>query len=332
MKKYFWLACFLLPVYLFAQDSVMNNLMKDMDAPKRERKQPVHIFNSLKAINANTTEMAGKGKMDFRITHNFDDIDGKGGVFGRVLGLDNARDVRIGFHIGLSDRFDMHIARDKGAGSVNRMYELGFKYLLAQQLENDPKHPVSVALFVNAAVASSKASAFPNFENSFRSFSDRMSETVQLIVARKFGKVSLQLNPTFVNSNYVILNDDKSMFALGGALRLPVTRSLNIVIDYFHPFRSKLSKHFFNTVDNTYSPPTDVVYNPVAFKFYDPMGISFEILTSGHVFNLNFTNATEILENRFIPRTTSAWKKGKFRWGFTISRKFVLWREKANRQ
>jgi hypothetical protein len=328
MKKYCWLAFFLLPLQLFSQDTTMNSLMKDMDTPAGEKKEPAEIFSGVKAINANTTEMTGKGKMDFRITHNFDDIDGKGGVFGRALGLDNARDVRIGFHIGLTNRLDVNFARVKGAGSVNRLYELAFKYLLMQQLKDDPKHPLSIALFVNAAVASAKASGLPNFEASFRSFSDRLSQTVQLIIARKFGKVSLQLNPTFVNTNYTILNDDKSMFAIGGAVRFPITRKFNIVVDYFHPFRSAASKKFFNTVDNTYNPPTDVVYNPSAFKFYDPLGISFEILTAGHTFNLNFTNATEILENRFIPRTTSAWQKGKFRWGFTISRKFVLWREK----
>lgn len=338
MKIYVCLAGFLLSLQLCAQDTTNNtlpkdttidNLLKDADTPDKEKKVRVKAFNSEKAINANTTTMVGKGKMDFRITHNFDDIDGKGGVFGRFLGLDNARDVRIGFHIGLSDRFDLIVARDKGASTnVNKIYELGFKWLLAQQLENDPKHPLSLALFANTAVATSTAASLPNFEGSFGSFSDRLSEVIQLIIARKCNKISLQLNPTFVHTNYVILHDDNSMFALGGAIRFPVSRNFNIILDYFHPFRSKSSKDFFKIVDNTYSPPGDVTFNPVSLKFYDPIGISFEIITAGHVFNLNFTNATEILENRFIPRTTTSWTKGKFRWGFTISRKFALWREK----
>ncbi len=118
------------------------------------------------------------------------------------------------------------------------------------------------------------------------------------------------------------------MFALGGAVRFPVTKNFNFIVDYFHPFRSKSSKDFFKTIDDTYNPPSDVVFNPVPIKFYDPLGISFEFITPGHVFNLNFTNTTEILENRFIPKTTSSWTKGKFRWGFTISRKFVICRPK----
>lgn len=332
MRKSLLLLLASLPFLAISQDTTMNALMKDMDATADTKKEPVKIFSTIKAINANTTEMTGKGKMEFRVTHNFDDIDGRGGIFGRFLGLDNVRDVRIGFHIGLSDKLDVSIARVKGAGSVNRLYELSLKYLLMQQREDDPSHPLSVAIFANAAVASAKASAFPNFENSFRSFSDRMSETVQLIIAKKFGKVSIQLNPTFVNTHYVILNDDDKMFALGGAVRVPVTKNFNFIVDYFHPFRSKKSKDFFKQVDTDYNPPTDVTFNPTAIEFYDPLGISFEVLTAGHVFNLNFTNATEILENRFVPRTVSSWTKGKFRWGFTISRKFVLWREKEKAQ
>lgn len=323
MKTFLRVLLLLLPITSFAQDTTMNNLMAGMEADA-DRKRPVKIFNTQKAINANTTEMVGRGKMDFRVTHNFDDIDGKGGIFGRFLGLDNVRDARIAFHFGLSDRIDLNIARVKGAASVNKIYELALKFLLMQQLENDPKHPISLALFVNSAVATSKSSALPNFENTFENFSDRLSQVIQLIIARKMGKISLQLNPTLVHTNHVILNDDNTMFALGGALRFPVTQNFNIIVDYFHPFRSKESKEFFKTVDNVYDPPNDVVFNPKPIRFYDPIGISFEVTTPGHVFNLNFTNATEILENRFIPRTTTSWSKGQFRWGFTIARKFVL--------
>lgn len=326
MNRFFVLVLLLFPISALAQDTTMNSLLSGME--EEQDKKPVKIFNTIKAINANTTEMVGRGKMDFRVTHNFDDIDGKGGIFGRFLGLDNVRDARIAFHFGLSDRMDVHVARVKGAAAVNKIYELGFKFLLMQQLENDRTHPLSLALFVNGAVATSKSSALPNFENTFENFSDRLSQVVQLIIAKKVGKISLQLNPTFVHTNHVILHDDNSMFALGGAIRFPVTRNFNIILDYFHPFRSKKSRDFYKTVDAVYDPPNDVVYNPKPITFYDPIGISFEITTPGHVFNLNFTNATEILENRFIPRTTTTWTSGQFRWGFTIARKFVVSRKK----
>ena len=332
MKGYFWLACLFLSLGVYAQDTTINNLMNDTGSSPVEKKEPVKIFTGVKTINANTTEMTGKGKMDFRITHNFDDIDGKDGVLGRFLGLDNAKDVRIAFHLGLSDRIDLNIARVKGAGTIfhngngplGKLFEVALKFLLAQQYKDDPKHPVSLALFLNTAVATSKTVAFPDFEGTFDKFSDRWSQTVQLIIARKFGKVSLQLNPTFVHTNYVIQHDDNSMFALGGAIRFPAGKNFNIIVDYFKPFRSSESKDFFEDTSKTkYRDPID---------FTNPLGIGFEIVTPGHVFNLNFTNATEILENRFIPFTNRSWTKGKFRWGFTISRKFVMWREKQKSQ
>ena len=323
MKNILVIPCLLLSFYLFSQDSA--------------DKRPVEIFNTQKAILANTTEMVGRGKLDFRISHNFDDIDGHGAsMLDRFLGLDNAKDARIGFHFGLTDKLDISIARIKGqnvytnnnAGAVGKFYELALKFKFMEQLENDPTHPLDMAIFLSNAISSSKASKAPNtnFENSFTSFSDRMSQTVQLIIARKFGKISVVLNPTYVHTNFVVQGDDKSMFALGGAIRLPISHRVALLVDYFHPFRSEASKKFFATKDDVYTPPTDVTVNSNPFKFYDPLGIGVEITTAGHVFSLNFTNAVDILENRFIRFTTKSWTKGQYRWCFTISRKFTLWR------
>lgn len=321
MKLFITLISFTICLQLAGQDSLMN-----VTGTSSTENARVKIFNSERTINANTTETVGRGKMEFKVTHNFDDIDGAGGILNRFLGLDNARDIRIGFHVGLTDRLDVALARVKGAGAVTKLFELSAKCRILDQAEKS--HP-AVAIFINTVVSSAKASALANFENSFRGFSDRLSQTFQLIIAQKIGNMSIQLNPTYVHTNYVILNDDDGIFALGGAVKFPLTRNFNLIVDYFHPFRSESSKAFFKTVDNTYAPPGDVVYNPVSLRFYDPLGIGLEILTAGHIFHLNFTNTTDILENRFIPRTTTSWTKGQWRWSFSISRAFALWRSKG---
>lgn len=314
MKKFLTLCSLFFSLQLLAQDSTMNSLTKDMDSKDDKAKHPAVIFNSGKAINANTTEVVGKGKMDFKVTHNFGDIAGANGGIKNFYGLDNASDIRIAFEIGLGKRFDVTAARAKGAGPVQSLWELGLKYQLLQQLENDPSHPLSVAIYTNAVISSKKRNSQNNQENSFASLSDRTSNIIQLILARKAGKISFQLDPTFYTTGYAVSYDQKSMFALGGAIKIPLTNSLNLVVDYFHSFRNQSSKDSFSVNQN--------------IKFFDPLGVGFEIITSGHIFHLNFTNATEILENRFIPRTISSWGKGQFRWGFTISRKFSLWRDK----
>ncbi len=278
---------------------------------KNEHK-PVEAFSTTKTINTRTTELTGKGKMDFNVTHNFGDVGGSNGGIKRFFGLDNASDVRIAFNVGVTDHLDLGLARSKGAGPQQQLIELSGKYRFMQQRENDPSHPLSIALFANTVIAANTASNFPNQDNSYKDFSDRISNAFQLILAKKMGKISLQLNPTLITRGYAISYDQKTMFAMGGAIRIPLRPKMNLVIDYFHPFRSSSSKDSFRINNN--------------FKFSDPLGIGFEFLTSGHVFRLNFTNATEILENRFIPRTITSWGKGQFRWGFTIQRKFTLWR------
>lgn len=331
MKRIFMLGGFFVSLQIFAQDSTMNNLTKDMDKKESSEKKPVKIFSSQKVINANSTEMVGKGKMEFKVTHNFGDIGGDAGGIHNFYGLDNAADVKIGFQTGLCNRLDLITSRIRGAESytnnysgVQQMWELGLKYLVLQQIENDPKHPISLAIFANTAISTMQVPALDpahrdSAETNFGGLSDRMSEVVQLIIARKFGKISLQLNPTFVHRTLIIPGDDKSIFALGGALRIPLTRNFAFIMDYFHVFHSESSKAFYKQSGS--------IVHPV-IHFYDPLGVGFEITTAGHVFHLNFTNATEILENRFIPRTVTNWGDGQFRWGFTISRTFVLWREK----
>ena len=282
---------------------------------KNTKPDYIWIFSSPRLINANTVELLSKGILEFKVTHNFGDIAGDDGGIKNFFGLDNATDVRIGFQYGLSKRLNLVAARAKGAGIVQQLYELGIKYRLMQQA-NDSRHPFSMTLFANAVVSAMETNVVAGQENSFDGFSDRLSQTLQLMIARKFGNISLQASPTLVHRNYVVSGDDETLFALGGAFRLPVKGKFSLLFDYFHTFRSQSSVDFFKTQD---------------IRFYDAMGVGVELLTEGHVFHLNFTNATEILENRFIPRTVTSWGKGQYRWGFTVSRDFDLLRKKKNR-
>ena len=281
-------------------------------------KKPVEIFNSQKVINANTSETVGLGKMEFKVTHNFGDIGGDFGGLKNFFGLDNNVDVRIAFQTGIGKKLDLTFARSKGASKQQRLWEMGLKYQLLQQLENDPSHPLSLALYANAVVASNTRTTTPNQDHSYDGISERTSNVFQLILAKKMGRVSLQLNPTFLTRGYSISYDKRSFFSLGGALRIPISQRLNFIVDYFHTFRSQSSRDSFRIKDN--------------IRFYDPLGLGLEVVTGRHVFHLNFTNTTEILENRFIPRTVTSWGKGQFRWGFTISRQFTVWKPKQKKK
>ena len=280
--------------------------------PQKAEGTPTKVFYSQKLINAKTVEVLRKGILEFNVSHNFGDIAGDNGGIEKFFGLDATTDVRIGFQLGLSDKFNLVAARTKGL-FVTQQWELGIKWQFLRQMDNDPSHPVSLTMYANDVVSTQKASTLPDQETSFEDFGDRHSQIVQLMLAKKMGKISLQLNPLYLHTNLVVPYDQESIFALGGAIRLPLSKKIILVADYYHPFRSQSTKDGFEAE---------------GIELYDPFGIGLEIVTEGHVFHLNFTNATEILENRFIRKTVTNWGDGEFRWAFTISRNFVLFRDK----
>ena len=312
-------------------DSSAEKALKELDkwAPQqKEPKNAVKIFYSQKLINANTVEVIHKGAMEFKVIHNFYDIAGKNGGIHNFFGLDNAADVKIVFQVGLTDKLNIVGGRTRGDQyqGVTELWELGVKYRWLQQMENG-NNPVSLTTYVNLVAAALKKNTSVNRENSYQDFSDRLSQLVQVMVARKFGKISLELIPSYVHTALVVSGDQHSLFAIGAAARVPITKSIFFIADWFHPFRSTQSKNSLNALLANLDPtPYD--------KFgagYDALGLGFEIVTTGHIFHLNFTNATNILENRFIPRTLTSWGKGQYRWGFTIARNFILFRDKKKK-
>ena len=295
----------------------INSLGQDettiIKTPTKPEFTNTKVFYAQKVINSKSVEVHPKGIMDFSIDHYFGDIAGdNGGVRHGFFGLDGIKDVRIGFQLGLSDRLNVIFARAKGSGFVTNQWEGGLKYQALRQKDNDPSHPLSLTIFANDVLSAMKATDTAlHLENSFEDFGSRHSQVVQVLAARKFGKVSLQLNPIYLHTNYVELNAQENLFAIGGAIRWPLSKKFILIADYFHTFRTP------NSLDSAHT-----------IGFHDPFGIGFEIITEGHVFHLNFTNATDILENRFIRATTSSWGDGQFRWAFTLTRNFVVFRDK----
>ena len=291
-----------------AQDSLGELFGKDS-----VRRDPViATFKSTRIINGQSNETLAKGDLDFRVAHRFGDMGGSGGGSSTFFGLDNSTDIRIAFEYGIIDRLTAGISRAKGSGNFTQMYEVLGKYkLLRQTMDN--RVPVGVTVFANAVASGMKSSVEKSDVNYFDSFSSRMSYTAQAIISRKFGElISLAVLPTFVHRNRVGYKDMNNMFAMGVGGRLRFSKRVALVVDYFVPFRDEESKDY---------------YASRGTEFYNSLGVGVEIETGGHVFHLNFTNSTAILENQFIPETVTTWTQGQFRWGFNISRRFSLGRK-----
>src|SRR5690606_36290602 len=104
---------------------------------------------------------------------------------------------------------------------------------------------------------------------------------------------SLLVSPVYVYRNYVVVYDDHGIAALGMGGRVKLSKRTAFVADYFLSFRSADNTDRFLLQQDT--------------RFYHALGAGFEIETGGHVFHLNFTNATGIQEMQFIPDTTTSW-------------------------
>jgi len=320
MKGKLLVLCCFATLKLFAQndstaakDTSVVNVTNELKEQKKWNSNPAsqEVFYGQRLINSKTVEVLRKGVMAFTVIHTFGDIAGTKGGTKNFFGLDEVSDAQIGFQFGLTRHLNVALQHTIGGGNgIFHFYELGLKY---QFMNQETGSPFSLTAYGNIVSTAQKVTLVDSMENSFKTGSDRLSELLQLMVARRFGDVSLQISGTFLYTNLVIPGDQNALFSIGGALRIPLSPKFLIISDYFHSFRN---------------PESVTAWADRGVSFSDIFGIGLEILTAGHVFHVNFTNARNILENRFLPYTSDSWSKGQFRWGFTLTRNFTIFRDK----
>ncbi len=300
---------------VFAQDDMLS--LADENTPKTHDKV-FATFKGSKIINTQTTETVKAKTVDFSITHLFGNIGVQSNGGGHTLyGLDNVSDVRFAFDFGITNDLTIGIGRSKQSELIDGMV----KYRILTQT-TDNHIPFSLAFFGDMSYNPQSASQFYNGMVEVSGFKQkdfhRLSYTSQLIIARKFGsRLSVELLPTYQHRNFVLANinpdngaeETNDLMSVGGGFRVKITKRFAIVADYYYTF-SKYRQ------GNSSTP------------FYNPLAIGFEIETGGHVFHLNFSNASGIIENSYLPRTTDSWLKGGFKFGFNVSRVFNVGKPK----
>ena len=275
-------------------DSLMRNISSDQDSGA-----VTASFKSTRLILSQTTTMIKKYDLDFKVIHRFGDIGGTDGGSKTLYGFDNSSDIYIGFEYGISDRFNISFGRSK----YEQLLDLQLKYALLQQ-KDKMGSPVSVSALFKTGFTPYKVNT-----TVFDNYSNRFSHFAQAIISRKFSpNLSLQVSPGFLFRNVVLgTGDERTLFSTGFAGRYKFTKRFGIVADYY-----LINSDFRKDNPNT--------------NYYNPLGLGIEIETGGHVFTMNFANAKAIAENNFLPNSTSSWGKGQYRFGFTISRMFTLYK------
>lgn len=267
-------------------------------------------FKDTRVINVHSVETLARNRLDVRIVHRFGDLLGDNGGWATFYGLENAADVMIGAEYGVTDALTVGLYRSKGAG-LTPQGDAGLRQLLNGILkqrilrQTEDGIPFSMTFAGTTSMATSKRiEGNDDLILSFPRFFHRFAFNGQLVIARKVSPgFSIEVIPGYTHRNLVPFTSKNGIFSLGAATRLQLSRVFGLVADVTIPFAQE------QTAANGY---------------YPALGLGLEIETGGHVFQVNFTNATGIPETDFIPYTTSNWLDGEFRLGFTISRWFNL--------
>lgn len=280
------------------EEDLMSMLEEEMESELDDK--VFATFKATKVISAQSNETVKAKTLDFRITHRFGNVGNQAnGGFHTLWGFDTAENIRMSFDYGITDKLQVGIGRSK----TREHLDASIKYRLLEQTENTSM-PVSVTLFAISALTPER-----NIENRYPKFEHRMSYVYQAIIARKFNQsFSLAVLPTYIHRNLVSgtpnnagIEDENGMFSMGITGRIKITQRLAFVADYFYNF-----SEFRNDGD----------------VFYNPLAVGIEVETGGHVFHINVTNASGIIENDFLPNTRSSWTNGGYKMGFNISRVF----------
>jgi hypothetical protein len=265
-------------------DSLLNSISTD------NKNEPVVIFKSTRLILSQSTETVKKNNFNFEIIHRFGDFAGTVGGGKYFWGLDDVSDVTFRFEYGLSDNLNIILERS----TITGLLDLELKYAVLHQT-SDGSSPLAITVLGEQGVRP---------YGSYATFGDRLANFVQVIFARKFSPgLQLQVAPSFVsdNSAYPFLPGiEKSFVALSAAARIRLSNHMGFIVDYAHPFSS------FRTSNG----------------FSDPLGFGIEMVTGGHVFTVNITNARAVSEMNYMSNTQSDFSRGQYRIGFTISRMF----------
>ncbi len=282
---------FCAPIGLFAQG---EDLLADMDI--KDNSPVLATFKGTRLINLHTVEVPGRRTLDFRIAHRFGPFNAGWYDF---YGLDGGASIRMGLEYSYDGRLEFGIGRT----SVEKMADAFLKYRLLRQRASGWKQ-VSVTLFSSAyyTMLRDPDKATNGFDKYARR-SSRLSYAHQIIIGRKFSdRFSLQIAPTLVHMNQVErISDLNDAAILTAASRFKITKRSAITVEY-----GWRATGYTRT------------------KYYDTLGVGWEVETGGHVFQMFLTNSIGLTEPQFLLRTNNKWSDAGIRLGFNISRVFTI--------
>lgn len=274
----------------------------ESDSLKRAHEKVENTYASTRIINGHSNETLKKKVLEFRIEHKFGDMFGKQGGVQQFFGFDNISDIRFALEYGITNWLMIGVGRSKGSGPYKSLLDGFVKGRIIQQ-SVDNHFPISISAVAASTMTMMKSSPNNYDLTHYAKFEHRLAYSAQFIFTRKFKDyLSLALMPSIVHRNLVNYNDQNTVFSMGGAFRVKLSKKVNFLTEYYYVFHNKNLRN----------------------NFQNSLSFAFEFKTYGHVFCVYLTNANGFTESQFIPYTVSNWLKGEFRLGFSITRGFYL--------
>lgn len=261
-------------------------------------------FNDPRIINGYSIETKPKGIATFVISHRFGDIyqNGPGSILYNFFGFDGGANMRIAM-----DYAPLNwLMIGGGRSSFNKTYDFYAKARLLRQSSGDKNMPISLSFYTDISVVTDTTY---DLLDSF--FVDRLGYSYQIFIARKFSDAfSFQLMPSLVHRNLVETRAEKNdVFALGFAGKWQFAKKVAFNAEYYYTLPNQL---------------------PAGYADY--VGVGFDFITKGHIFQLQITNSPYLIPTYFIGNTQGKVfdqdAEGKFdlnvRFGFNIVRDFKV--------
>lgn len=278
------------------------------ETPKRKYARAT--FNATKIINMQSTEIVGKGNLQFLISHHFSNLwnkDADGGEnFAQLLGINSGvAKTYMSFDYSFTDYANAGLA---AAGSSK--FEGFAKFRLLRQQTGLKKIPVSLTWYSMAHVNAAKDAGVQLGWN-------KWSFLHQLLIARKFSdKFSLQLIPSLIHFNVVPygINNSNLVYSMGLAGKYKMSPKWNLTFEYARQFNMHE-----NLIDKS---GTIVNYSP------DLLSAGLEYNSGGHLFQFYIGSTGDASNIDQLARNNSWIKDGQFAFGFTINRTMSLKKEK----
>ncbi|GAA3783276.1 DUF5777 family beta-barrel protein [Corallibacter vietnamensis] len=261
-----------------AQDNLLDSLDTDTNATT-----VWPSFKGLQIVSLQSTKMVGQGDLYFVVSHRFGSL--KDGI-NTFFGLDNAT-TKLGFIYGIKNWVSIGISRH----TLNKTYELAFKYRLINQNENSL---ISLVGYNTIQISSQlDKDVYPQL-----SFQNRLSYTSQVLISRSLSKaLTIEVIVSYIHKNvYDPIIENQKQFSIGGGGRFKLSKRLSVNAEYMYS-------------------------NKPSF-YRNPLSLGLDIETGGHVFQLLFTNSQGMTESSYLTNAAGDWGNGDVYFGFNLYRVF----------